>query len=65
MLARYSTLLLDQLPPPRGDSVARWNFEDTLNIVVHCLEQVELRRQRLGHRLMALVSRPQTFAAAH
>ncbi|KAH6914297.1 hypothetical protein BKA70DRAFT_661759 [Coprinopsis sp. MPI-PUGE-AT-0042] len=52
---RYSSLLLDQLPPPRGGSVTRWNLEDTLNIVVHCLEQVDMRRQRLGHRLMALL----------
>ncbi|TFK23657.1 hypothetical protein FA15DRAFT_642120 [Coprinopsis marcescibilis] len=53
--ARYSRIFLDQLPPPRGGSVTRWDFSDILNIVICCLGQDNTERQRLGYRLMAIL----------
>ncbi|EAU91498.1 hypothetical protein CC1G_01987 [Coprinopsis cinerea okayama7 len=54
--SRYSRILLEQLPPPRGGkSGTRWDFSDILNIVVHCFDQTDVRKKDLGYRLMALL----------
>ncbi|KIK09887.1 hypothetical protein K443DRAFT_671197 [Laccaria amethystina LaAM-08-1] len=52
---RHSPLLVEQLPPPRGESATRWDTTAPLDVVFYCLEQSDLRRQRIGYRLMTLM----------
>ena len=54
-LARFSPLLLSQIPSSRSASNARWDIEAPLDIVFYCLEQHD--RSSLGARLLALVRR--------
>lgn len=52
---RYSTLFLEQLPPPRGGSTTRWDFSVVMKIVLCCMEQGDPRRRSLGLRLLYLL----------
>ncbi|KAJ3526755.1 hypothetical protein NMY22_g10044 [Coprinellus aureogranulatus] len=52
---RYSPLFLEQLPPPRGTSTARWDFSLVTKIILYCLEQNDSQRHRLGLRLLYLL----------
>lgn len=54
-LARYSPLLLSQIPPSRTAG-GRWEVGTPLEIVLHCLGQTEEKQASLGVRLMTLVS---------
>ncbi|KAM6502001.1 hypothetical protein JOM56_001978 [Amanita muscaria] len=51
----YSPLLLNQIPPTRSSTGARWDIENPLAIVIFCLQQSDFRRQRIGARLMNLL----------
>ncbi|KAG5647233.1 hypothetical protein DXG03_000768 [Asterophora parasitica] len=52
---RFSNLLLQQIPCPRGGNGPRWDTEFLLRIVFRCLEQQEQRRQEMGSRLITLL----------
>ena len=52
--ARYSPLLLEQMPVPRGTHV-QWDISSPLSVVFYCLEQTEERHIHLGYRLLTLV----------
>ncbi|KAF8628881.1 hypothetical protein AX15_003667 [Amanita polypyramis BW_CC] len=51
----FSPLLLAQIPPTRNGSGSRWDVAIPLAIVVFCLQQPDLSRQRMGARLMTLL----------
>ncbi|KAF9469890.1 hypothetical protein BDZ94DRAFT_1316995 [Collybia nuda] len=51
----HSPLLLKQIPYPRHGGNTRWDTELPLNIVFHCFDQADLRRRRMGSRLMSLL----------
>lgn len=52
-IARYSPLLIAQIPSSRSASSSRWDIEAPLDIAFYCLEQPD--RSSLGARLLALV----------
>lgn len=55
-VARYSPLLLNQIPAPRSGKDARWEAELPLSIVLHALTQDgNDQRQMMGARLIHLV----------
>jgi hypothetical protein len=53
--ARYSPLLLAQIPPTRSDSGSKWDANDPLEIVFHCFKQQDESRRAMGSRLLNLV----------
>ncbi|KAG6903073.1 hypothetical protein C0995_006260 [Termitomyces sp. Mi166 len=52
---RFSSLLLQQIPPPRSGTGPRWDTEIPMRIIFFCMEQTDFRRQMLGSRLMTLL----------
>ena len=54
-LARYSPLLLLQIPPAKLGSHTRWDADLPLDIVWFCLTQHHELRKNMGVRLMTLV----------
>ncbi|KIJ67941.1 hypothetical protein HYDPIDRAFT_83831 [Hydnomerulius pinastri MD-312] len=50
--AKFSPLLLSQIPPPRGGSGQRWEADAPLDIIFHCVQQ---QRQELAVRLWTLL----------
>lgn len=53
--ARYSPLLLAQIPPTRSDAGTKWDANDPLEIVFHCFKQQDDARRAMGSRLLNLV----------
>lgn len=53
--ARYSPLLLSQLPPSRSPSGSRWDVEAPLDIVLCCLQQPRPENRLMAGRLLSLV----------
>lgn len=53
--ARYSPLLLAQIPPTRSDAGTKWDANDPLEIVFHCFKQQDDARRVMGRRLLNLV----------
>ncbi|KAI0775740.1 hypothetical protein BD413DRAFT_531139 [Trametes elegans] len=53
--ARYSPLLLEQIPPSRAERAPRWDVELPLDVAFYALEQDSETRRSLGVRLLALL----------
>ena len=53
--ARYSPLLLSQIPPIRSEAGAKWAVDAPLDAAFHCLIQDDLRKRSMGARLLTLV----------
>jgi hypothetical protein len=53
--ARYSPLLLAQIPPTRSDAGTKWDANEPLEIVFHCFKQQDDARHAMGRRLLNLV----------
>jgi hypothetical protein len=53
--ARYSPLLLSQIPPTRSETGSKWDANDPLEIVFHCFKQQDESRRAVGSRLLNLV----------
>ncbi|KZT26752.1 hypothetical protein NEOLEDRAFT_1062201 [Neolentinus lepideus HHB14362 ss-1] len=52
---RYSPLLLCQIPPARTGTIARWEADKPLDIMMYCLHQTEPSRRLAGARLASLL----------
>ncbi|TFK44416.1 hypothetical protein BDQ12DRAFT_730480 [Crucibulum laeve] len=52
--SKQSRLLLQQMPPSRNGG-PRWETSAPLDVIFHCLQQSNLRRYRMGSRLLTLL----------
>lgn len=59
--ARYSPLLLAQIPPTRSETGSKWDANDPLEVTFHCFKQQDETRRAMGVRLLNLVCSTKIF----
>ena len=53
--ARYSPLLVKQIPPP-SVGITRWDTSEPLKLIFFAIQKEDPRKKRMGYRLLNLVS---------
>ncbi|KIK99059.1 hypothetical protein PAXRUDRAFT_30748 [Paxillus rubicundulus Ve08.2h10] len=53
--AKFSPLLLSQIPPPRGGTGPRWEVDAPLDIFFYCVQQEDRQRREMSTRLLTLL----------
>ncbi|KAF9244949.1 hypothetical protein BU15DRAFT_41638 [Melanogaster broomeanus] len=53
--AKFSPLLLSQIPPPRGGAGPRWEVDAPLDLIFYCVEQEASQRRGMSTRLLTLL----------
>ncbi|KAF9222564.1 hypothetical protein BS17DRAFT_809244 [Gyrodon lividus] len=51
---KFSSLLLSQIPPPRGGAGPRWEADAALDILFYCIQQEDRQRREMSTRLLTL-----------
>ncbi|KAF8844655.1 hypothetical protein BDN67DRAFT_894529 [Paxillus ammoniavirescens] len=55
LAAKFSPLLLSQIPPPRGGTGPRWEVDAPLDILFYCVQQEDRQRREMSTRLLTLL----------